>query len=135
LSPAILNHPTATTITRQDFVSFLTASRSAPATRRCASADEARQRVEYEVAAFGVPVAVPAPSGAQRAVLHRRYRGLVVGLFGSVLPKSLAPSPLAVAFLVGYAVEAFFSRLDGLIARFKSADQVKRASAQEGSGD
>jgi hypothetical protein len=38
------------------FVSFLTASRRAPATRRCASADEARQWVEHEAAAFGVPV-------------------------------------------------------------------------------
>jgi hypothetical protein len=33
---------------------------------------------------------------------------LVVGLFGSLLPKSLALRPLAIAFLVGYAVELFF---------------------------
>ena len=38
------------------FVSVLTASRRAPATRRCASVDEARQWVEREAAAFGVPV-------------------------------------------------------------------------------
>jgi hypothetical protein len=38
------------------FVSVLTATRRAPATRRCASADEARQWVEREAAAFGVPV-------------------------------------------------------------------------------
>jgi hypothetical protein len=57
--------------------------------------------------------------------------GLVVGLFGSLLPKNLALSPLAVAFLVGYAVEAFFSRIDDLIARFKSAGPAERASAQE----
>src|SRR6185312_15076279 len=48
--------------------------------------------------------------------------GLVVGLFGSLLPKSLALPPLAVAFLVGYAVEAFFSRLDDLIRKLKGND-------------
>ena len=46
--------------------------------------------------------------------------GLVVGLFGSLLPKSLALPPLAIAFLVGYAVEAFFSRLDDSIRRLKA---------------
>ncbi len=46
--------------------------------------------------------------------------GLVVGLFGSLLPKSLALPPLAIAFLVGYAVEAFFSRLDYSIRRLKA---------------
>jgi hypothetical protein len=48
--------------------------------------------------------------------------GLVVGLFGSLLPKSMALPPLAMAFLVGYAVEAFFSRLDELIRRLKGAE-------------
>ena len=38
------------------FVSFLTASQRAPGTRRCGSVDEARQWVEREAAAFGVPV-------------------------------------------------------------------------------
>ncbi len=45
--------------------------------------------------------------------------GIVIGLFGSLVPKNLALPPLAVAFLVGYAVEIFFSRLDDLIARFR----------------
>ena len=45
--------------------------------------------------------------------------GLVVGLFGSLAPPNLCSSPLAVAFLVGYAVEAFFSRLDDLIVKLK----------------
>jgi hypothetical protein len=45
--------------------------------------------------------------------------GLVVGLFGSLLPKDFGLSPLAIAFLFGYAVEAFFSRLDGLIDKLK----------------
>jgi hypothetical protein len=50
--------------------------------------------------------------------------GLVVGLFGSLLPKSLSLPPLAVAFLVGYAVEAFFSRLDELIRKLKGDDDA-----------
>jgi hypothetical protein len=64
--------------------------------------------------------------------------GLVVGLFGSLLPKGLAMPPLAVAFLVGYAVEAFFSRLDGLIHKFKgdeaapSAPRAKAPAAASG---
>jgi hypothetical protein len=48
--------------------------------------------------------------------------GLVVGLFGSLLPKGMALPPLAMAFLVGYAVEAFFSRLDELIRKLKGAE-------------
>jgi hypothetical protein len=59
--------------------------------------------------------------------------GLVVGLFGSLLPKNLALSPLAVAFLVGYGVEAFFSRLDDLIAKFKRDPPAKPTSALEDS--
>jgi hypothetical protein len=54
--------------------------------------------------------------------------GLVIGLFGSLLPKSLALPPLAVAFLVGYAVEAFFSRLDGLIRNLKRDEGAASAS-------
>ncbi len=50
--------------------------------------------------------------------------GLVVGLFGVLLPKSLALPPLAIAFLVGYAVEAFFSRLDQMIRKLKGGDAV-----------
>ena len=54
--------------------------------------------------------------------------GLVIGLFGSLLPKSLSLPPLAVAFLVGYAVEAFFSRLDGLIRNLKGDEDAAPAS-------
>jgi hypothetical protein len=53
--------------------------------------------------------------------------GLVVGLFGSLLPKSLSLPPLAVAFLVGYAVEAFFARLDDLIGKLKGGDNPASA--------
>jgi hypothetical protein len=59
--------------------------------------------------------------------------GLVVGLFGSLLPKNLALPPLAFAFLVGYGVEAFFSRLDDLIAKFKRDPPAKPTSAPEDS--
>jgi len=62
--------------------------------------------------------------------------GLVVGLFGTLLPKSLALSPLAVAFLVGYAVEAFFSWLDDLIGKLKTAASgMKTPAHEEATGD
>lgn len=47
--------------------------------------------------------------------------GVVIGLFGSLLPESAPVPPLAIAFLVGYAVEAFFSRLDGFIERMRGS--------------
>jgi hypothetical protein len=59
--------------------------------------------------------------------------GLVVGLFGSLLPKGMAIPPLGVAFLVGYAVEAFFSRLDGLIRKFKGEGAGATLTATNGS--
>jgi hypothetical protein len=58
--------------------------------------------------------------------------GLVVGLFGSLLPKSMALPPLAVAFLVGYAVEAFFSRLDDLIRKMKGTDATAPSPSLKG---
>jgi hypothetical protein len=48
--------------------------------------------------------------------------GLVVGLFANLLPKGMEMPPLAAAFLVGYGVEMFFSRLDMLIRRLKGTD-------------
>jgi len=70
------------------------------------------------------------------AALSARYyiaviAGLVVGLFGSLAPSNLVPSPLAVAFLVGYAVEAFFSWLDHLITKLKSEKSASKAQVQE----
>ena len=74
------------------------------------------------------------------AALSARYyiaviAGLVVGLFGSLAPSNLVPSPLAVAFLVGYAVEAFFSRLDDLIVKFKGDVPSVPQPAREEAGD
>jgi len=44
--------------------------------------------------------------------------GLVVGLFSDLSTK-LSLSPLAVAFLAGYGVEAVFSMFDGIIEKFR----------------
>lgn len=44
--------------------------------------------------------------------------GIVVGLFGG-LSNQLSLSPLAIAFLAGYAAEAVFSMFDGLIQKFR----------------
>ena len=63
--------------------------------------------------------------------------GLVIGLFGSLLPQSLALSPLAVAFLVGYAVEAFFSWLDDIIGKLKNVASAEKGPVvrEEAAGD
>jgi hypothetical protein len=59
--------------------------------------------------------------------------GLVIGLFGSVLPKNVSPLPaLAVAFLVGYAVEAFFSRLDSLATSLKVQEPQSEGPSEAG---
>ena len=58
------------------------------------------------------------PSHANSArFLIAAIGGTVVGLFGNFSQQASA-SPLAVAFLVGYAVEVFFSFLEGLIRAF-----------------
>jgi hypothetical protein len=44
--------------------------------------------------------------------------GAVVGLFNFVLTQGTSVSPLAIAFLVGYAVDVFFSFLEGLLQSF-----------------
>ena len=41
--------------------------------------------------------------------------GAVVGLFNFALTDGASISPLAIAFLVGYAVDVFFSFLEGLL--------------------
>ena len=43
--------------------------------------------------------------------------GMIVGLFGNISGTSL--SPLALAFLVGYAADVFFSFLEGLLQNFR----------------
>lgn len=44
--------------------------------------------------------------------------GMVVGLFNITLSQGLSISPLAIAFLVGYGVDNFFSFLEGLLQAF-----------------
>lgn len=44
--------------------------------------------------------------------------GAVVGLFNFALTQGESISPLAIAFLVGYAVDVFFSFLEGLVQAF-----------------
>ncbi len=83
-----------------------------------------RQNIYLYSAAYGVRYSIA------------MIAGLVIGLFGSFLPKTLALSPLAVAFLVGYAVEAFLSRLDDTVAKLNGAGPglPPPAAAETGSG-
>jgi len=47
--------------------------------------------------------------------------GAVVGLFNNfVVTQGATISPLALAFLVGYAVDVFYAFLDGLLQQFKN---------------
>lgn len=58
------------------------------------------------------------PSAANSArFLIAAIGGTVIGLFGNFTQQASA-SPLAIAFLVGYAVEVFFTFLEGLIKAF-----------------
>ena len=55
--------------------------------------------------------------------------GAVVGLFNFALTQGESISPLAIAFLVGYAVDVFFSFLEGLVQAFtKSKNPASSAT-------
>ena len=75
------------------------------------------------------------PSSANSArFLIAAIGGTVIGLFGNFTQQA-SVSPLAVAFLVGYAVEVFFSFLEGLIKAFTKstpAPHPARATAVAG---
>jgi hypothetical protein len=61
---------------------------------------------------------VPSHSDSARFLIAA-IGGGVVGLFGNfTINQGASISPLAVAFLVGYAVDVFFSFLEGLIQAF-----------------
>ena len=61
--------------------------------------------------------------------------GAVVGLFNFVFTQGASISPLAIAFLVGYAVDVFFSFLEGLLQAFtKSKSAVRSPAAALSSG-
>jgi len=56
--------------------------------------------------------------------------GAVVGLFGNFnITQGASISPLAVAFLVGYAVDVFFTFLEGLLQAFTKGKNVRATPA------
>lgn len=60
--------------------------------------------------------------------------GFIVGQFSSFAVTGASLSPLALAFLVGYAADVFFSFLEGLVANFrKPAAPTEYASAHDDS--
>ena len=65
-----------------------------------------------------------APEQETASLLDRNSRflmaaiaGIAISLFSSLIPQSMPLSPLALAFLVGYSIEEFTSRLDELVRR------------------
>jgi hypothetical protein len=59
---------------------------------------------------------IPSAANSARFVIAA-IGGTVIGLFSGFTTQAKA-SPLALAFLVGYAVEVFFAFLEGLIKSF-----------------
>jgi hypothetical protein len=69
------------------------------------------------------------PSYSNRArLIIALIAGTVVGLFNN-FTQGVSVSPLAIAFLVGYAVEVFFSFLDGFVHSFDRTRSVKVPAA------
>ena len=56
--------------------------------------------------------------------------GAVVGLFNFVFTQGASISPLAIAFLVGYAVDIFFSFLEGLLQTFTKSKSAANPPAE-----
>jgi hypothetical protein len=48
--------------------------------------------------------------------------GATISVFGSMVPKDVLLSPLAIAFLAGYSIDAFTSRLDAVVENLKHPD-------------
>ncbi|MEA2745584.1 MAG: hypothetical protein QOG25_3955, partial [Acetobacteraceae bacterium] len=59
----------------------------------------------------------PSSCGNTARTIAAMTAGAIISLFGS-LGQGLSLSPLALAFLVGYGVEAFFAFLDNLLTTF-----------------
>jgi hypothetical protein len=51
--------------------------------------------------------------------------GATVSLFSSLMPKDVLLSPLAVAFLAGYSIDVFTSRLDALVEKMKLRPAIR----------
>ena len=52
--------------------------------------------------------------------------GATISVFSSLIPKDLLLSPLAIAFLAGYSIDAFVSRLDALVVKMTHPLQSQR---------
>jgi hypothetical protein len=65
---------------------------------------------------------IPSPANSARFLIAA-IGGAVVGLFNnfSITPEASVP-PLALAFLVGYAVDVFFAFLEGLLKAFAKSE-------------
>jgi hypothetical protein len=50
--------------------------------------------------------------------------GATISVFSSLIPKDLLLSPLAIAFLAGYSIDAFTSRLDALVEKMRHMPQT-----------
>jgi hypothetical protein len=48
--------------------------------------------------------------------------GIAVSSFNALLPKDILLSPLAIAFVIGYSIDAFTSRIDRYIHKFVKVD-------------
>ena len=69
------------------------------------------------------------PSYSNRArLIIALIAGTVVGLFNN-FTQGVSVSPLAIAFLVGYAVEVFFSFLDAFVHTFESVRNPRALGA------
>jgi putative flippase GtrA len=74
------------------------------------------------------------PSDANSArFLIAGIGGAVVGLFNNFsITQGATVSPLAIAFLVGYAVDVFFAFLEGMLQSFtRSANPTPAAAADK----
>jgi hypothetical protein len=56
--------------------------------------------------------------------------GIAIGAFNDLFPKEVLFSPLALAFIVGYAIDVFTSRLDVLIENLKKKPTAEESAAR-----
>jgi hypothetical protein len=73
---------------------------------------------------------IPSAANSARFVIAA-IGGTVIGLFSGFTTQAKA-SPLALAFLVGYAVEVFFAFLEGLIKSFTKTTSAVTTTAASG---
>lgn len=66
---------------------------------------------------------IPSHSDSARFLIAA-IAGTVVGLFNFTLAEGASASPLAIAFIAGYAVDVFFTFLEGFISAFSTSKDV-----------